>query len=141
MDAAHQKRMNVKHLGWIDGGVKFHIYNVKPFKMGEDGVIDLTGVTVAELSFAMALDLDGGDSVTVNIIDDTSDTVIAADILPITDGDINNAFWQSVGPVAIPAPALGQPVRIEWCLSGTGGLGADFMGWYLDDVVVTDNSP
>ena len=26
MDAAHQKRFNVKHLGWIDGGIKFHIY-------------------------------------------------------------------------------------------------------------------
>ncbi len=48
MDAAHQARMNVKHLGWIDGGVNFHIYNVKPFNFGSDGVIDLTGVKLRD---------------------------------------------------------------------------------------------
>lgn len=48
MDAAHQKRFNVKHLGWIDGGVQFHIYNAKPFKFGDDGVVDLTGVKLRD---------------------------------------------------------------------------------------------
>lgn len=48
MDEAHQKRMNVKHLGWIDGGVKFHIYNIKPFNFDDDGVIDLTGVKLRD---------------------------------------------------------------------------------------------
>ncbi len=48
MDAAHQKRFNVKHLGWIDGGVKFHIYNSKPFNFGDDGVVDLNGVKLRD---------------------------------------------------------------------------------------------
>ncbi|MGD7652581.1 MAG: Ig-like domain-containing protein [Verrucomicrobiales bacterium] len=100
-------------------------------------VIDLTGVTAAELSFAQAIDLEVNDSVTVNIIDDTTDTVIAADIVTVIDTDIESAAWESIGPVAIPASALGQPVRIEWCLSGTGGSTSDYMGWFIDDVVVT----
>ena len=48
MDQAHQERFNVRHLGWIDGGVKFHIYNVQPFNMGDDGVVDLTGVKLRD---------------------------------------------------------------------------------------------
>ncbi|WP_338684956.1 Ig-like domain-containing protein [Haloferula helveola] len=104
-------------------------------------VIDLTGVTAAELSFAMALDLEGGDSVTVNIIDDTTDAVIASDIVSITDTDTVAADWETVGPIAIPAGALGQPVRVEWCLSGVGGGTDDYLGWYIDNVTVTDTSP
>ncbi|MEM7684699.1 MAG: C4-dicarboxylate ABC transporter substrate-binding protein, partial [Pseudomonadota bacterium] len=37
MDAAHQKRFNVKHLGWIDGGIKFHIYMNSEPKFRDDG--------------------------------------------------------------------------------------------------------
>ncbi len=48
MDEIHQQRFNVKHLGWIDGGVQFHIYSVKDFKFGADGVIDLTGVKLRD---------------------------------------------------------------------------------------------
>ncbi len=48
MDEVHQKRFNVKHLGWIDGGVKFHIYSTQDFKFGDDGVIDLTGVKLRD---------------------------------------------------------------------------------------------
>lgn len=48
MDKAHQARFGVKHLGWIDGGVKFHIYNSKPFKFGDDGVVDLSGVKLRD---------------------------------------------------------------------------------------------
>ena len=104
-------------------------------------VIDLTGVAGAQLTFAQAIDLDEDDSVTVNIIDDVTDTVIATDIVSIIDGDIESAPWQLVGPVAIPNVALGQLVRIEWCLSGTGGTTNDFMGWYIDDVTVTPTTP
>jgi TRAP-type C4-dicarboxylate transport system substrate-binding protein len=48
MDEAHQKRFNVKHLGWIDGGIKFHIYSAKPFNFDADGVVDLTGVKLRD---------------------------------------------------------------------------------------------
>ncbi len=48
MDAAHQKRMGVRHLGWIDGGVQFHIYSVEKPKFDADGVLDLTGVKLRD---------------------------------------------------------------------------------------------
>lgn len=48
MDAAHQKRFDVRHLGWIDGGIKFHIYNSKPFNFDDNGVLDLTGVKLRD---------------------------------------------------------------------------------------------
>ena len=48
MDAAHQAKMNVKHLGWIDGGVQFHIYSTKAFEFGDDGVVDLSNVTLRD---------------------------------------------------------------------------------------------
>ena len=104
-------------------------------------VIDLADVTAAQLIFAQAIDLDEFDSVTVNIIDDVTDTVIAADIVSISDDNMGTAFWQPVGPIVIPNAAFGQSVRIEWCLSGTGGATDDFMGWYIDDVVITPTTP
>lgn len=48
MDEIHQSRFNVRHLGWIDGGIRFHIYSTKDFKFGDDGVIDLTGVKLRD---------------------------------------------------------------------------------------------
>lgn len=48
MDQAHQKRFNVRHLGWIDGGIKFHIYSTKPVEFGDEGVVDLTGVKLRD---------------------------------------------------------------------------------------------
>ena len=48
MDAAHQKRFNVKHLGWIDGGIKFHIYMNQEPKFRDDGVLDLSGVKLRD---------------------------------------------------------------------------------------------
>lgn len=49
MDAAHLERFNVKHLGWIDGGIKFHIYmDSEPKFRAEDGVLDLTGVKLRD---------------------------------------------------------------------------------------------
>ena len=48
MDAAHQKRFGVKHLGWIDGGVQFHIYMSTEPKFDENGVLDLTGVKLRD---------------------------------------------------------------------------------------------
>jgi hypothetical protein len=104
------------------------------------GVIDLTDVTGATLSFAEALDIEGNDTAVVNIIDDTDDNpatnIIATAIYTATDGDLSNALWTTVAPIAIPAAALGQAVRIEWRFSGAGGADTDYMGWYIDDVSV-----
>ncbi|MEX0337540.1 MAG: TRAP transporter substrate-binding protein DctP [Arenibacterium sp.] len=48
MDQAHQERFNVRHLGWIDGGIKFHIYMNSEPKFREDGILDLTGVKLRD---------------------------------------------------------------------------------------------
>ena len=48
MDMAHQKRFGVKHLGWIDGGVQFHIYMTKEPKFDANGVLDLSGVKLRD---------------------------------------------------------------------------------------------
>lgn len=48
MDQAHQDRFNVKHLGWIDGGIKFHIYMNSEPKFRDDGILDLTGVKLRD---------------------------------------------------------------------------------------------
>lgn len=104
-------------------------------------VIDLTGVPAAVLSFAQAIDLDPGGSAKVNIIDANTATVIAEDIVTTFDDNSVKADWKTVGPVTIPTAALGRKVRIEWRLSGTGGASKDFMGWYIDDVMVAPAAP
>ncbi len=99
--------------------------------------IDLTGVTSAQLTFAQAYDLYAPDDLAVvNIIDDTTDTVIAGPIYTVPNGF---SGWAS-SPVIDLGAGVGQVVRIEWCLTGTGGFAFDYLGWYIDDVTVTGSS-
>ena len=102
--------------------------------------IDLTEVAAAELTFAQAIDLHGDDSAFVRIYDATTgDEIVGGDFpLTVTDPDITQAPWESSGPHELP---VGSTIRIEWILDGTGGADADFMGWYIDDVVVTESTP
>lgn len=101
-------------------------------------VIDLTNVAAAELSFAEAIDLQGSDVATVNIIEEATDTVISSMIYTADDaGAQSDADWNNVGPIAIPAGALGQKVRIEWLFDGDNGVTNQYLGWYIDDVTVT----
>jgi autotransporter-associated beta strand protein len=97
-------------------------------------VIDLTSVTAATLSFAQAIDSNSGHTLEVNIIDDTTDTVIA-NIIPATqDGNTSVSPWETVAPVALPGAAYGQAVRIEWRFIGNGD--GTYNGAYIDDVTV-----
>ena len=102
--------------------------------------IDLTEVAVAELTFAQAIDLDLNDSAVVRIYDAaTGDEIIDGDFpLVIEDPDLQAAPWEASGPHALP---VGSMIRIEWILNGAGGTEADFMGWYIDDVAVTETTP
>ena len=96
-------------------------------------VIDLTGVPDAVLSFAQAIDILNGDTLVVNVLDDTTDTVIEAAVHTSTpDADINAADWETVDSVSITG---GEPVRIEWRFTGTND--GTYIGAYLDDVVVS----
>ena len=105
-------------------------------------VIDLTTVAAANLTFSQALDIDSSgvasdDIVMVNVIEELTNTIISADIIPTTDGFPLDAVWENIGPIALP---VGQKVRIEWCLTA-GGTSTDYLGWYIDNVQVLQAAP
>ncbi len=103
-------------------------------------VIDLTSVAAAELSFAQAIDVHTDDSAVVRLYHaDTNAEITFGDFpLTVTDPNTNEAPWTASGPHALP---VGAPIRIEWILSGTGGANQDYMGWYIDDVLVEETAP
>jgi hypothetical protein len=103
--------------------------------------VDLTNVDAAELTFAEALDLEANDSAVVNIIESATDTVISSAIYTAVDSDPLVAAWAAANggaPIPIPQAAIGQKVRIEWCLDGKT---IDYFGWYIDDVMVQEVAP
>ena len=74
----------------------------------------------------------------VKLINATTDVEIAT-VYISTDGSPNSADWSAANggnPIDLSAGA-GEIVYLQWCLSGTGGDFDDYMGWYIDDVVVT----
>jgi hypothetical protein len=99
-------------------------------------VIDLTGVTGAQLTFAQAMDLELADTAIVNIIEEAGDTVIAT-VYTAADADINTADWEAVPAIDL-APGVGMKVRLEWAFTG-GTL--EYLGWYIDDVTVSKTVP
>ena len=97
----------------------------------------LVGATTAELTFAEALDVDAGDTAVLKLF--TADHVDLGIVYTAVDGDILTANWAAANggtPIDISAGA-GLTVYLQWCLSGTGDIFDDFMGWYIDDVVIT----
>ncbi len=107
-------------------------------------VIDLTSAALAQLTFMEALDVHvgNGDTTVVRLIDDTTDAEIAV-VHTSVDGDVNNSPWEAANggsPIDLSA-GLGQQVRIEWCLTGLAGGSNDYLGWYIDNVVVTATAP
>ncbi|MDP0491882.1 MAG: choice-of-anchor J domain-containing protein [Verrucomicrobiota bacterium JB023] len=101
-------------------------------------VIDLTNFTSASLSFAEAVDVAMDDTAEVYLIDDETGALLETEPLHASTPDPNffSSDWGSVGPIELPASAYGQPVRLEFRFIGSGGLSANFMGWYIDDVTV-----
>lgn len=89
MDAAHQKRFNARHLGWIDGGIKFHIYNAKPFKFDDKGVIDLTGVKLRDNPIYHAF---------FEALNATTASMAATEVYAALEkGVVDAAAWTSIG--------------------------------------------
>jgi len=89
MDAAHQKRFNVRHLGWIDGGIKFHIYNAQPFKFDDKGVIDLTGVKLRDNPIYHAF---------FEALNATTASMPATEVYAALEkGVVDAAAWTSIG--------------------------------------------
>ena len=103
--------------------------------------VDLTNVAAAQLTFAEALDISPDDTAVVNILDSTTNAVIASAIYTATDANESLAKWAVANggnPIPIPAAAIGRKVRIEWCLSG---VTPEYLGWYIDDVTVQEVAP
>lgn len=89
MDKAHQQRFNVRHLGWIDGGIKFHIYNAQEFKFGDDGVIDLTGVKLRDNPIYHAF---------FEALNATTASMPATEVYAALEkGVVDAAAWTSIG--------------------------------------------
>jgi hypothetical protein len=98
-------------------------------------MIDLTEVAGAALTFAEAVDLEENDVAQVFLVNDDTGDDIGGAIYTAVDGDITNVEWAAVGPIDISA-GVGLKVRLEWRFSGQAP-NEDYMGWYIDDVVVT----
>lgn len=98
-------------------------------------VIDLTGITNATLSFAQAMDFEPNDLAEVWVIEAGTNNVIEGPIHTSADADITSSTWNPVGPISLPAAALGQQIRLEWRFTKVDP-GSDYLGWYIDDVTV-----
>jgi TRAP-type C4-dicarboxylate transport system substrate-binding protein len=90
MDQAHQERFNVKHLGWIDGGIKFHIYmDSEPKFRAEDGVLDLTGVKLRDNPIYHAF---------FESLNATTSSMPATEVYSALEkGVVNAAAWTEIG--------------------------------------------
>ncbi len=89
MDAAHQKRFNVKHLGWIDGGIQFHIYMDEEPKFGENGILDLTGVKLRDNPIYHAF---------FEALNATTSSMPATEVYAALEkGVVDSAAWTSIG--------------------------------------------
>jgi len=89
MDAAHQARMGVKHLGWIDGGIQFHIYMSDEPKFGEDGVLDLTGVKLRDNPIYHAF---------FEALSGTTASMPATEVYAALEkGVVDSAAWTAIG--------------------------------------------
>lgn len=88
------------------------------------------------MSFAHAIDIPVSDTATVTIVNaDTNEGIISGPFpLSLIDNDDSSADWQTSGPRTLPT---GTPMSIVWTLTGTGGGFADYLGWYIDDVIIS----
>ncbi|MCP4316445.1 MAG: C4-dicarboxylate ABC transporter substrate-binding protein [Hyphomicrobiales bacterium] len=89
MDKAHQKRFNVKHLGWVDGGVQFHIYMKDEPKFNDDGILDLTGVKLRDNPIYHAF---------FEALNATTASMPATEVYAALEkGVVDSAAWTSIG--------------------------------------------
>jgi len=89
MVAANVTPMEARALGWIDGGIKFHIYNAQEFKFNDDGVIDLTGVKLRDNPIYHAF---------FEALNATTASMPATEVYAALEkGVVDAAAWTSIG--------------------------------------------
>lgn len=89
MDEVHQSRFNVKHLGWIDASISFHIYMTQEPKFDDNGVLDLTGVKLRDNPIYHAF----FESLNATTASMKSTEVYAA----LEKGVVDASAWTSIG--------------------------------------------
>ncbi|MEM1085173.1 MAG: hypothetical protein AAGI48_13760 [Verrucomicrobiota bacterium] len=125
-------------LGTFNSDANRGYYDANTATVLTSPAIDLTGIAAASLTFAEVLDFDE-DAVGEVYVIDGSDAVIGGGPIYTVNGEVS-VDWADANsgtPIALPAAAMGQSVRIEWRF--TGGNFVDFLGWYIDDVIVSEN--
>jgi hypothetical protein len=95
--------------------------------------INLTGISGAQLQFAAAVDAKTGDTLEVLIREVGTDTQLGSTIVPVTPP--LSANWANFGPFDLSA-ADNKNVYLEFRFQGTDN---EYIGFYIDDVVVTQN--
>ena len=98
-------------------------------------IIDLSGVSEAELSFKVFRDADGfGDTAAVRFLR-ASDLVRLGEEVPI-DMQVFDDDWRTLRLPVVPE-AVGESMVIEWIFASDGSADS-FSGLSIDDVLVSD---
>ena len=93
IDELHQKHMGMKYLGWVDSGVKFHIYMKDAPKFTDAGLPDLKGVKMRDNPIYGAF---------FRALDAETHQMAATDVYPaLQKGVVNASAWTSIGVKAL----------------------------------------
>ena len=93
IDGLHQKHLNMKYLGWVDSGVKFHIYMKDAPKFTAAGLPDLKGVKMRDNPIYGAF---------FRALDAETHQMAATDVYPaLQKGVVNASAWTSIGVKAL----------------------------------------
>ncbi|MDJ0944865.1 MAG: TRAP transporter substrate-binding protein DctP [Kiloniellales bacterium] len=93
IDELHQKHMGMKYLGWVDSGVKFHIYMKEAPKFTEAGLPNLKGVKMRDNPIYGAF---------FRALDAETHQMAATDVYPaLQKGVVNASAWTSIGVKAL----------------------------------------
>ena len=98
-------------------------------------IIDMSGVSEAELSFKVFRDADGfGDTAAVRFLR-ASDLVRLGEEVPI-DMQVFDEDWRTLR-IPVAPEAVGESIVIEWSFTSDGSADS-FSGLSIDDVLVSD---
>lgn len=93
IDRLHQERLGMKYLGWVDSGVKFHIYMKDAPAFTDAGLPDLKGVKMRDNPIYGAF---------FRALDAETHQMAATDVYPaLQKGVVNASAWTAIGVKAL----------------------------------------